>query len=144
MAKVEFEEAVEAILEQDQRYHRDAYFFLREVLDYTVKSLSRDAALGMQQHVSGQELLNGFRLYALDQFGPMVPTVLDDWGIGETGDVGTIVFNLIEQGAFGQSDQDTPEDFQDVYSFYDAFVVPFLPSDSRPQTQEDADFPKAP
>lgn len=133
MEKIEFEEAVEAVLKKDRRYHRDAYFFLREVLDFTVKYLNRDKEMGQQQHVSGPELLDGFRRYALEQFGPMVPTVLDDWGVHETGDVGRIVFNLIGEGAFGQSDKDREEDFQNGYSFFNAFVLPYLPSDQQPR-----------
>ncbi len=139
MEKIEFEEAVDVIIRRDRRYHRDAYFFLREVLDFTVKYLGRERDMGPQQHVSGPELLDGFRRYALDQFGPMVPTVLDDWGIHETGDIGNIVFNLIEEGAFGQSDQDRVEDFQNGYSFFNAFVLPYLPDDQRPSQ---ADAPK--
>ena len=46
--------------------------------------------------VTGQELLDGIRLYALDQFGPMAITVLEEWGIRSCADFGEMVFEMIE------------------------------------------------
>ena len=37
MQAASFEEAIEQIAAQDLRYHREAYFFLREALDHTHK-----------------------------------------------------------------------------------------------------------
>ena len=67
------------------------------------------------------------RLYALKEFGPMVPTVFSYWGIRSTEDFGHMVFNLIEAGIFGKTEEDSIEDFKNVYDFQEAFVKPFAP-----------------
>ncbi len=38
-----------------------------------------------------------------------------------------MVFNIIETGLFGRSDEDDLEDFKDVYDFKDVFQRPFEP-----------------
>ena len=78
-------------------------------------------------HVTGQQLLEGIRLYALKQFGPMVPTVFEYWGIRRCDDFGEMVFNLIRVGIFGKTESDSIDDFRGAYTFHDAFVAPFLP-----------------
>jgi uncharacterized repeat protein (TIGR04138 family) len=119
-----FEEALDQICQSDSRFHRDAYVFLREVLDLTVERLA--GAKGRNgNHVTAHELLLGFRDHALKEFGPMVPSVLDSWGISRCGDVGEMVFQLIESGIFGKSDTDRLEDFDHGFDFDEAFVLPF-------------------
>jgi len=121
-----FEEYIRLAREADPRFDADAYLFLRDALDLTVREMRKQWD-SEDRHVSGPELLDGFRRLALQQFGPMVPTVLEAWGIRCTDDVGDMVFNLIEIGAFGKSDSDSKEDFVAVYDFHDAFVLPFRP-----------------
>ncbi len=119
-----FATAVEEIVQRDPRFDREAYIFVRDALDHTVKH--RGKARGeVREHVTGQELLGGLRQYALQQFGPMVPTVFEHWGILATQDIGCIVFNLIGAGIFGKTDRDSLEDFRDVFDFQEAFVEPF-------------------
>jgi uncharacterized repeat protein (TIGR04138 family) len=38
-----------------------------------------------------------------------------------------MVFNLIGAGVFGKTDEDSIEDFKNVYDFAEAFVKPFTP-----------------
>ena len=92
-----FEEAVELVVEKDPTYDRGAYVFLRESLDFTVKNSSSRSGSD-DRHVSGVELLNGFRDFALQEFGPMASTVLSEWGLHQSSDVGAMVFNLVEVG----------------------------------------------
>lgn len=127
MQPVNFEEALEVILAKDTRYSRDAYFFLREALDYTQKGLSK-ANKGKVRHVSGQELLAGIRAYALAQYGPMTLTLLNEWGVRQCSDFGEIVFTLVEQGVLSKTENDSRADFQSGYDFEDAFRKPFIPS----------------
>lgn len=122
-----FEEAVELVVEKDPSYERGAYVFLRESLDYTVKNSSSRSGSD-DRHVSGVELLNGFRDFALQEFGPMASTVLSEWGLHASSDVGAMVFNLVEVGAFGRTENDSPNDFENVFDFKEAFEDPFLPS----------------
>ncbi len=97
MQSLSFEEVIARITEQDRRYRRDAYLFVREALDHTQRTLARDKQGGIR-HVSGQELLAGIKDYAAAQFGPMAITVLEEWGIRSCLDFGELVFNMVETG----------------------------------------------
>lgn len=127
MQEVNFEEALEQILAKDARYHRDAYLFVREALDYTQKLVGKQSP-GQIRHISGQELLEGSRQYAMTQFGPMVMTVLEEWGVRECRDFGEIVFNMVEIGLLAKTEKDSRADFAGGYEFAEAFRKPFLPS----------------
>jgi uncharacterized repeat protein (TIGR04138 family) len=126
MQKIGFAEALDSIVATDPRYHRDAYVFLRDALDFTTKQQKKIKGTTVR-HVAGPELLEGVRQYALREFGPMVVTVFDCWGIHSCEDIGHMVFNLIDAGIFGKTDQDSMEDFKNVYNFEEAFVKPFTP-----------------
>lgn len=130
----DFNEVIRTIRKEDPRYGRGAYFFLRQALDFSLKDMHKKGDLDKSNHLSGQQLLEGIRLYALDQFGPMTRTVLQSWGVSKCRDFGNIVFNLVECRVLGKTDQDSPEDFNDGYSFEEAFDVPFLP-DEKPTTK---------
>jgi uncharacterized repeat protein (TIGR04138 family) len=129
MRKLRFAEALEQILEEDRRYDAEAYLFVRDALDFCVKMLDKPPQ-GPERHVTGAELLNGIRVYACREYGPMARRVLHSWGITRTQDFGHIVFNLIGKGIFGKTTQDKIEDFADGYDFNDAFVKPFRPAAS--------------
>ena len=133
MQRRSFEEALAIILQADPRYTRDAYVFLRLALNYTLKALPKANASG-PRHISGQELLEGIRQYALQEFGPIARTVLATWGITRTEDFGEIVFNLVNHGVLGKTDEDKKEDFAGGYSFHDAFTAPYLPAAKRAAT----------
>jgi uncharacterized repeat protein (TIGR04138 family) len=126
MQEINFDEAVELILTRDRRYSRDAYTFVREALDYTQKLIGKETQ-GQVRHVSGRELLDGIRQFALQQFGPMVITVFEEWGVRHSRDFGEIVFNMVEIGLLAKTDKDTREDFQNGYDFAEIFRKPFLP-----------------
>ena len=57
----------------------------------------------------------------------MVVTVLSYWGIRSCEDIGHMVFNLIGAGIFGKTEEDSIEDFKNVFDFHEAFVKPFEP-----------------
>ncbi|MBV9126462.1 MAG: hypothetical protein JO117_00090 [Verrucomicrobia bacterium] len=147
MQKPDFSDCLDEIVARDPRYDKDAYLFVREALDHTLKlqcaarsirrnSSGSSAAVGrrgtstaepMDQHVTGEQLLDGARQFALEQWGPMAGTVLAAWGIQATADIGAIVFNLIAARVFGKNEQDSLADFENVFDFHDAFARPFLP-----------------
>jgi len=126
MQKIGFAEALDSIVASDPRYHRDAYVFLRDALDYTTKQQKKTKGASVR-HVAGPELLEGVRQYALKEFGPMVVTVLSYWGVRSCEDVGNMVFNLIGAGIFGKTEEDSIDDFKNVFDFQEAFVKPFAP-----------------
>src|SRR5215469_11159186 len=134
MQDSEFADVVALICKDDPRFNRKAYEFVRLGLDHTVKDLKKRAGdrTEKSRHVSGKELLEGLKGFALDQFGPMAKTVLNSWGVTRCRDFGDIVFNLIEYKVFSKTDKDRQEDFDALYDFDDAFVKPFLPA-HKPQ-----------
>ncbi|HMP84404.1 MAG TPA: hypothetical protein PKA41_17030 [Verrucomicrobiota bacterium] len=127
MQETSFDSVLEQILANDARYQRDAYHFVREALDFTQKLITKENK-GQQRHVTGQELLDGIRQFALSQFGPMATTVFDEWGIRNCRDFGDIVFNMVETGLLAKTEKDSRDDFGGGYEFEDAFRKPFLPS----------------
>lgn len=127
MERIQFDVAVKTILEEDRRYEADGYYFLRDALDHTIKSLRKDE-LVEHRHVSGPELLEGLVAHAIEKFGPMAVPVLEAWGIREGDDVGTMVFKLIEVGAFGKSEEDALSDFRGVMKLQERLLAPYRPT----------------
>ena len=126
MQEINFDETVDFIVAKDTRFARDAYTFVREALDFTQKLAGKETR-GAIRHVSGQELLEGIRQFALQQFGPMTATVLEEWGVKSCRDFGEIVFNMVESRLLQKTDQDSRKDFQQGYDFTEAFQKPFWP-----------------
>ena len=108
------------LLSSDKRFDPEAYNFVYEALDWTLKHITKPERRG-NQHVTGRELLEGVRQYAIDQFGCLTRTVLDSWGVSTTDDFGEIVFNLVEYDLMGKQDSDSREDFHELYDFSEAF-----------------------
>ncbi len=145
MQKIGFAEALDSIIASDPRYQRDAYAFLRDALDFTTKQQKKVKGVSVR-HVTGPELLDGVRQYALKEFGPLVMTVFDNWGIHSCEDIGNMVFNLIGAGVFGKTEDDSIEDFKNVYDFGEAFMKPFAPAKpaaAKPPAQLPAPKPTA-
>jgi uncharacterized repeat protein (TIGR04138 family) len=152
MQEAHFEEILEQILAKDSRYHRDAYLFLTDALKFTQKRAVKDQLAAParasknlsgeaqdKRNVSGQELLDGIREYALQEFGPMAVTVLNEWGIRSCRDFGEIVFHLVEHRYFKKTEQESVADFDKGYDFDEAFRKPFLP---RTRISEPVEAPK--
>ena len=131
MSDKNFPEVVKEIHLQDDRYGKGAYFFIREALDHTLKTLDQQKKKS-KGHVSGVELLEGIRDYALDRFGPMTLTLMDHWNVKKCRDFGDIVFKLVEHGILGRTENDSLDDFEGGYDFQDAFESPFLPESKKP------------
>ena len=127
------------LLQEDRRYRADAYFFVWEALNFAQQELNmgteapsepasepeEEEAKKPQRHVTGQELCEAIRRYALRQYGYMAKTVLNSWGICTTGDFGEIVFNLIRIGRMRKTKDDRREDFDNRYDFETAFRQQF-------------------
>jgi uncharacterized repeat protein (TIGR04138 family) len=132
----DFAAVIKDICKKDSRYDRDAYFFVRESLDFTSKTLNKPRE-GTAHHITGPELLEGIRCYALQEFGPLALTALNSWGIRNTLDFGEIVFNLVETGKLGKTSEDKKEDFANGYDFQEVFAKPFLPTSVQPPAGTD-------
>lgn len=123
----EFEAVIRRIQEKDPRYDRGAYYFVRQGLDHTITRLEKLGKKRDSNHVSGGELLEGIREFALQQYGPMALTLLKTWGVNDCKDIGHIVFHLVDNQVLGKTEKDTIEDFECGYDFDEAFNKPFLP-----------------
>ena len=130
MSDKDFTDVVNSIRKQDSRFDKGAYYFVRQALDHTLKHIKEEQA-GNSHHVSGKELLEGIKAYALDQYGPMTKTLLDAWNIKRCRDFGDIVFHLVDAGVLGKTENDSPEDFAGGYNFTEAFESPFLPPSKK-------------
>lgn len=121
-----FTETVRQICSSGCPYSPQAFHFIRAALEFTTKSLERPAE-GPDRHVTGRELTEGIRRFALQEYGPMASTVFKEWGVSNTEDFGRIVFLLVESGKLGKTEDDRIEDFTNGYDFDTAFKLPFLP-----------------
>lgn len=73
------------------------------------------------RHVSGAQLCDGLRDFAIRQYGLLAGTVLRSWGLTSTSDFGNIVFAMIEVGLFRKTQEDTREEFDGLFTIDDAF-----------------------
>jgi uncharacterized repeat protein (TIGR04138 family) len=138
------------LLKNDKRYKFEAYAFVFESLSYAQEKMglgqerpadeeeAEPPAKGKpgkaERHMTGQQLCEAIRQFALEQFGLMAKSVLNSWGVHNTGDIGNIVFNLIEIGQMRKTKQDKREDFDNVFDFETALVRDFKIT-LQPQTE---------
>ena len=87
MQKLDFAEAVDLIVARDPRYDREAYSFLRDALDFTVKLRKKSRVGGRKRACERSATTRRIRHYALKQFGPMVVTVFNYWGVHRCDDL---------------------------------------------------------
>lgn len=121
----EFPHPIYRVLRSDPRYKIEAYTFVREALSYAQEVMDMGVAEPVpggdgqqpERHLTGQQLCEASRKYALEQYGLMAKTVLESWGIRSTDDLGEIVYNLIEVDLMKKSDHDRREDFDGVFDF---------------------------
>lgn len=116
MTHVDFADEILAELrERHPRFHPRAYAFVMSALHEAMRGLDEP------RHISGAELAQGARRLALAHFGLTARTVLGHWGIHSTGDLGEVVFALVEAGVLVKQDADRPEDFLELFDFEDVF-----------------------
>jgi uncharacterized repeat protein (TIGR04138 family) len=119
------------LLKEDPRYKLEAYQFVREALQYAQEVLdmpqqgSSPVSGRVEHHLTGQQLCEAIRIFALEQYGYLAKLVLHSWGVRSTGDFGEIVYNLIRIKEMRKSKQDRREDFDDQFDFETAFEPRF-------------------
>ncbi len=104
-----------------RRYSEAAYFFVLEALDYTIFRHRGQEREG-HRHISCTDLLDGIRLYAGEEFGPLAPYAFHSWGVWQTEDFGSLVFQMCDGGLLHAQETDTPADFQDGFDFSSTFA----------------------
>jgi len=133
------------VIARDSRYTIESYAFVLESLkrarthklqelrkrrdrDRTSRPRKRDqpapapapageAETDQPGHVTGGEVCQAARRLALRYYGLMAITVLNQWGIRSTSDIGEIVYNLIASGDLDKTPTDKRSDFDDVFDF---------------------------
>ncbi len=143
------------LLRKDRRYTVEAYQFVRDALAFAQNelefgqqdlvepdliqtetdtlsepdsenlNLEFGASHQVERHLTGQQLCQALRIYALEQYGYLAKHVLEQWGLTSTDAIGDIVYNMIDIGLMKKSDQDRREHFDDVFDFQEAFVEQF-------------------
>ena len=115
---------------RESRYALNAFVFVQRGLEYTVREihgeLAEQANADIEEfeshHVTGTDLCQGLRNYAIREYGLLARTVLRHWHINSCEDFGNIVFEMIEAGLMHKTEDDCIEDFIDVFDFRDAFI----------------------
>jgi uncharacterized repeat protein (TIGR04138 family) len=115
-------QSLQEIADSVGTYPVDAFRFVQEGLSFAVGKVHGEMTdPKMNRHVTGQQLCQGLREYALATWGLMARAVLARWGITSTMDFGRIVFALIDASYMQKTETDTIEDFQNVFDFKTAF-----------------------
>lgn len=115
-------EEMERLILKDGRYPLDAYAFLHDGLALAVKRTHKDRKTERgKRHVTGAQLCESLRDLAVERWGPLACTVLRRWRISGTIDFGQMVYLLVDNGFMQKTDEDSLEDFRDVYDFAKVF-----------------------
>ena len=113
---------MEQVVLEDGRYPPEAFGLLHEGLAKAVQGIHGDAARGEgQRHVSGRQLCEALRDLAVERWGMLAKTVLNRWNIRKTVDFGNMVYLLVENNFMRKTEEDSLDDFRDIYDFDDAF-----------------------
>jgi uncharacterized repeat protein (TIGR04138 family) len=110
----------------------DALRFAQEQLGLGQAADDDSAMPEEERHVTGQQLCEAIRQYAVRQYGALAKNVLNHWGVQSTSDFGEIVFNLIAINQMRKTENDRREDFDEVFDFEDGFRDTFGPLASDP------------
>lgn len=121
-------------------YPPEAYRFLENGLSFTAKRIHGESGGEQSQdsrHISGAQLSEGLREYALQEYGLFARFVLERWRITRTRDFGEMVYAMIEAEIMRKTDDDAITDFDGVYDFASAFPFELtfsaLPADCHGQ-----------
>ena len=106
---------IEEVIATDGRYRMESFGFLHEALGRAVQEHHPDPE-DPEKHVTGQQLCESIRDLARDRWGMMAPAVLRSWNIKGSIDFGNMVYLLIDHNYMRKTDEDSIEDFRDVFS----------------------------
>ena len=120
--------SLEDVVREKGLYDVEAYRFVFESLDFLLGKLDE------RRHVTGAELAHAVRELALERFGFMAKTVLHEWGLRRTADIGEIVFHLVGEGFMSKTESDRKSDFDNIYDFDAAFDQGYrIPPEIKPR-----------
>ena len=111
---------LDQIAMEDGRYSARAIGFVYEGLGFTAKKI-----IAEPKHVSGQTLCEGLRKFALEKWGRLAKSVLNNWDVNTTRDFGEIVWLMIKNEWMSAQPTDSIDDFNNVYDFQAVFKDQF-------------------
>ncbi len=128
------EKSIEEVVREVGRYPIEAYNFVQRGLGFTVQKTHGEKPKD-QSHITGRQLSEGLREFAQALWGHMAGSVLTRWNLNCTEDFGRIVFAMVDNGFMQKTDDDTIDDFREVFDFRDTFfhgyrIEPRLSCDS--------------
>lgn len=111
------------LLARDPRFSLQAYRFVLHALrmatikHHGIVSTSSGVVVASDRpdHVTGQQLSYVAAELASNEYGFLAYRVLSQWGIRTTGDIGDIVYHMIEENHMQRSPADNRADFDDVF-----------------------------
>ena len=109
-------DSFEDILSKDSRYAPQAYAFLLDVL----RNLAEDPA-----PFDANDIMDEFRAYAIELWGPMAYLLLNEWGVKRCEDIGEMMFNLGDTGRIGDWGESKNECFINGFDFEEEFKIPY-------------------
>ena len=116
MAELAFRDGImDRIRLREQRFDERAYLFVLAALEFCQQRMEE------RRHISGRELALACRDLALERFGVMAGLVLEHWGVHSSGDIGDVVFTLVDLGLLMSQPSDSRDEFMDVFDFDQAF-----------------------
>ena len=118
----EEKQSMEEVILSDGRYPPEGYAFLHEGLSIAAKKVHGVTAPQTgEHHVTGQQICEALRELAIERWGMMAKTVLGKWNIRATIDFGNMVYLMIDHGFMHKTEDDSLEDFREVFDFEEAF-----------------------
>ena len=100
---------------RETRFDERAYLFVLAALEFSQTRLPE------RRHITGRELAIACRDLALQRFGVLSRLVLEHWGIRNSGDIGDIVFTLVELEFLLSQPTDNRDEFATAFDFAQAF-----------------------
>lgn len=116
-------DAMEILAERDPRYAAEAYEFMSSAIE-TASEYCREG--DAKKHLTASELYIGACIYALSEYGPMAREVLHFWGIATALDFGEVVYNLVNAGIFGKTEDDNIRDFDSLPPLHNILDYPYV------------------
>ena len=121
---------IRKICEEDDTFPPMAYCFVRDSVHKALDNIAKAKRQNLfadddPPDIKGADLCRFFRDTLINRFGPSAIDVLDTWNIKRTSDFGKIIYKLISVEILGKSENDSIEDFNDVFDFTEEFVMPY-------------------
>jgi len=106
-------DVLEQLATQNEDYHKDAFYYVAKAIESAHEAIRKDEQ--RRRHISGGELVKEMVKLVKHDFGYLGATVLTEWGIVATDDIGKIVFLMVENGVLSAQESDSIDDFKDLF-----------------------------